>query len=190
MRYDLALPRQDFDKANRLVKAVLLQSGKAELKAPALLTSDKGLLHAEGKDYLDAHPESLGVCFGDADAFTFDVWITPNYTRTETDAYRDTVLHELSHGYLGLYKHNHRFQRFLGRTLYHYSSIVHPIDHERLITRLVRHEDYSPRYNGESYPKYLERLDNEIAAIQKIAVDELDSVNWIYERLTRKELNA
>lgn len=183
MKYDLAMARPDFDKADRLVRAVLLQSGRADLTAPRLVTSDSKRLLPDNKAYLRDHTVSLGVCFQDGD--NFDIWISPSYIDPTKDLYIDTVLHELCHGYLGLYNHNQRWKRFYGRVLYQYHALVKPIDIEGLITTAL--DRYTKQGQDESYPKYLARLDQEKTSISKISVDELPSISRMYERLNRKE---
>lgn len=187
MRYDLGLDREDFDKANRIVKAVLLRSGRAEVYAPNLLTSDANQLNPIDQTYLVDNPESLGVCFKETNSNTFDIWVTPAF-RTNSDWYRTTVLHELCHGYLGLYVHNHRWRRFFGRVLYHYQAIVQPIGMETLLPNAIRRDTEQGR--DESWPKYLTRIEMEQTAIEKIAVDELDEVFDMYNRLTRRDERA
>lgn len=182
MKYDLAMPETEFLQADRVVRSMLLGT-RIEQKALRLATSDSELLRPDNKVYLEENPSSVGICFNHDKRF--DIWVTPAYTNTDTDSYRDTILHELTHGYLGVYAHNHRFKRFFGRVLHHYDSLVSPLDVDTLIPDMLKR--YTNQGKDESFKKYCERIEFEQDAIAKIAVDELNKVSLSYYGMTDKE---
>lgn len=184
MKYDLALARPDFEKADRLVRSALLRSGRDKPYALNLVTSDSGLLAPDDQGYLEENPESLGVCFGDREG-SFDIWVSPAYIGGG-EMYTDTVLHELCHGYLNLYRHTNRWVRFFGRVLYHYNELVEPIDVRGLLLRTLMR--YTTQGHDESHRKYVNRVDREAETIAKLAAAELPYVTGLYTRLTAKEL--
>lgn len=186
MRYDLELDQAKFAKADRIVRAVLLNSGRVDFYTPDLVTSDENGLCQADQNYIQEN-SSLGVCFKNNHANTFDIWISPQF-KPEHNWYKDTILHELSHGYLGAYKHGHRWLRFFGRVLYAYDTIVEPISREtQLPNALLR---YIKQHPNEGYGKYMDRIETEQTAIEKIAVNELHDVTNMYDRLTRRETSA
>lgn len=185
MKYNLELPETDFLQADRVVRSMLLGT-RIEPKMLRLATSDINLLASDDqitlKASLDSPRPSVGHCFGLGNRF--DIWISPNWD-TECDAYRDTILHELTHGYLGVYSHNHRFKRFFGRVLHHYSVLVNPLDLDVLVPNMLKENTVQGK--GESFKKYCERLELEQDMISKIAGDELSKVTLSYCGMTDKE---
>jgi hypothetical protein len=183
LRYDLELERAKFAEADRVVRAVLLRSGKAlNIYMPGLVTSDQEQLAPKDKSYILDNPSSLGVCFKDNDSNSFDIWVSPSFDPNHI-GYKDTVLHELCHGYLGAYKHSHRWLRFFGRVLCAYDAIVEPMENQ-LPNALRRYMDQHP---DENYGKYMERLEMEQTSIEKISIDELAYVSYTYNRLAERE---
>lgn len=186
MRYDISLPLSEFHKANALVKAVLIAGGRADIKIPGIITSDERRLLPDNREYVKDHPECLGVCFGDA--HTFDIWISPQYSDTTSDIYRDTLLHELCHGNLGLYTHNQRWRRFFGRVLFAYDALVHPIPVSSLLETTLNR--YTLIGRDESYSKYLERLHEEMDSIEKSAINERDQVSYLFSKYFAREVQC
>jgi hypothetical protein len=186
MRYDLTLPLSEFQQANCLVKSVLVSGGRVDLKVPGVVTSDAGLLLPDNREYVEDHPECLGVCFGDANSF--DIWISPQYSNTSSDIYRDTLLHELCHGNLGLYTHNQRWRRFFGRVLFAYDALVYPISVSSLLEATLNR--YTLIGRDESYSKYLERIHEEMDSIEKSAVNERDQVIYLFTKYCAKEVRC
>lgn len=185
MIYDLALPRKQFDGMDRVARAVLANS-RMDARQLSLITTDSSLLSAENQGYLEENPECLGVCFGQEDGnYTFNTWISPAYNDHTTDFFKDTVLHELCHGYFGMYAHNHRWKRTFGRVLHHYSSLVEPLDTDTLIPTMLRR--YTRQGGTESSGQYWERLENEATSIAKAAVSELPYISRSFDRLGAKE---
>lgn len=99
--------------------------------------------------------------------------------------YKDTVLHELCHGYFGMYAHNQRWKRVFGRVLHHYSDLVEPLDTDTLIPNMLKR--YTRQGADESTGKYWERLENEQDSIAKVAVAELTFVARTFDRLGMRE---
>lgn len=184
--YSLPMPWVDFQDADRLVRAVLLQSAKGETPELRTATADKSLLETADRAYVEKNQENLGVCFFDHDGNFFDIWVHGAFVDTTNDWYRDTVLHELSHGYLKITKHSHRWRRFFGRVLYHYSEIVHPINAPYLTQHMLNR--YTKRADGESMPKWLDRLDDEHASLVGLCSSEVSFISQTYRRL--KEADA
>lgn len=184
-RYDISWDRLEFDKAERLVRAVLLQSGRAQQRSLRLVTSDPALLQSENRDYVEASSDALGVCFGHEEDQVFDIWLSPAYTDYSNDLFHDTILHELCHGHLGLYKHNQRFRRFFSRVLFHYNDLVSPIDYSKQISDTVRR--YTDQRADESLSKYVDRMYAEQTSAEKVAITEAPVVAQTYKRLTLKE---
>lgn len=182
MKYDLALPRQKFEEADRVVRSVLLRSGRMELKALNLITSDSSQLHPDDRFYIEEHPESLGVCFGQGNLF--DIYVSPSFTHTGNAYYMDTILHELCHGYLVQYNHNQRWKRFFGRVLFHYFSLVQPYQANVLVEKMLR------RYTNqgeEPWGRYIENIWTELRVIEDLALQEAYEVSKLYKRITNKE---
>lgn len=123
VKYDLSMPRNDFDTADLLVRSAYRGNKLSTLN---LITQDVDQLDPESKAYVLDTPDALGVTFQDKEHGTFDVWLSPNYTNWRMANPQDTLLHELTHGYLGCYNHGQRFRRFLGRVLHHYQELVDP----------------------------------------------------------------
>lgn len=186
MKYDISLSLSEFSLANSLVKAVLLSGGRAELKTPRLITSDSGMLMPDNREYVNDHPECLGVCFGDS--YSYDIWISPQYSDTSSDLYRDTLLHELCHGNLGLYTHNQRWRRFFGRVLFAYDALVHPIPVSSLLETTLNR--YTLIGRDESYSKYLDRIHGEMDSIEKSAINERDQVSYLFAKYSEKEVQC
>lgn len=187
MRYDLPLSQEKFIQADRIVRAVLLHSGRVDVYSPDLVTCEEEDFSESEKKYIRENPGSLGVCFKNHKVDTFDIWISPAF-KSDSNAYKDTILHELCHGYLGAYKHGHRWLRFFGRVLYAYDTIVEPISREtQLPNALLR---YMKQHSDEGYGKYMDRIDTEQTSIEKIAINELPDVTNMYDRLTRRETNV
>lgn len=184
MTFDLALPFRQFEGMDRVARSVLTNS-RMEARELRLITSDSSLLTADNQGYLVDNPECLGVCFGQEDNSQFDIWVSPAYKDTDTDFYKDTVLHELCHGYFGMYVHNHRWKRIFGRVLHHYSSLVEPLDTDTLIPNMLKR--YTRQGGGESTGKYWERLENEQDSIAKAAVAELPFISRTFDRLGSRE---
>lgn len=186
MKYDISLPLSEFELANSLVKAVLLSGGRADLKSPGIITSDSSQLLSDNREYVKDHPECLGVCFGDAHAF--DIWISPQYSDPTSNIYRDTVLHELCHGNLGLYTHNQRWRRFFGRVLFAYDALVHPIPVSSLLETTLNR--YTLIGRDESYSKYLDRIHGEMDSIETSAINERDQVSYLFAKYSKKEVQC
>jgi hypothetical protein len=185
VKYDLAMPETEFLQADRIVRSMLLGT-RIEQKVLRLATSNADMLAEDDQATLKAAADkgepSVGHCFGLGTRF--DIWVSPHWD-VECDAYKDTVLHELTHGYLGVYNHNHRFLRFFGRVLHHYSILVSPLDLDILIPNVLR--ENTKQSKSESFKKYCDRLEMEQEAIAKIAVDEFDKVSLSYLGMTDKE---
>lgn len=124
MKYDLSMPRRDFDTIDLLVRSA--RRGATKLPTLNLITQDMDQLHPESKAYVLDNPDVLGVTFQDKEQGTFDIWLSPNYTNWALGGPQDTLLHELTHGYLDCYNHGQRFRRFLGRILHHHQELVDP----------------------------------------------------------------
>lgn len=189
MKYDLVMPRPEFDKADRLVRSVLLCS-RVRKETPRLRTATSSMkwLTLNAQAELEANQNDLfGMCFQGGSQF--DLWIHPAFVDPTKSLYVDTVLHELVHGYLGCYEHNAQWRRFFLRVLQHYHTLVAPLEKiERLQLRVVR--DYTRQTNSESDLDFGLRQADEINSVAKTAVSELDSIARTYERLTLKESRA
>lgn len=182
MIYGLSSPRKDFEASDRLVRSVSVNS-RTETRELRTVTSDKALLTREFQTYLENDPEALGVCFGQNEDKQFDIWISPSYRNTEAEFYKDTLLHELCHGYFGAYVHNYRWKRIFGRVLHQYNSLVSPIDVTTLTWSMLTR--YTRQRSGETQAQYWERLENEQDSIAKTAVAELPYVSQTFDRLNR-----
>lgn len=182
MDYDLLLPREDFDKADRLVRATLL-GPRFLVPIARRMTSDSESLQPENKAYVETNPGCTGICFGHEPYF--DVWISPAYKNTNTDWYKDTLLHELVHGYLRAYTHDARWKRFFGRVLHHYNTFVQPINADNLTATMLKR--YTRQRADESPEQYGLRLEMEQDTIAKVAVDERPYIEKAYDQLGLKE---
>lgn len=173
MKYNLNLPRDRFDGMDRLTRSVLRGSG--ELHRLRLITQDSYVLPEDSQDYVRENTDALAVTFRDGNEF--DIWVSPALRTWDNDFAVDTILHELSHGYLGCYKHGDRFRRFFGRTLHHYSTLVEPIDSGQLVTDMVT------RYSrADEVDKDMEML-----FLAKASIDEEDYVARTYDGLSKRE---
>lgn len=189
MIYDLSLSRGEFERANRLVRSVLLQSKQRRSQVSNYLhcaTSNIELLAEENQEYVLSNPEVLGASF--AHDSRFDIWLSPAYYVVDNDIYIDTLLHELCHGYLGVSTtcyHNQRWKRFFGRVLHHYHLVVRPLDLDMLRTTMLKR--YTKQGADENYVKYLNRIDLELDTLDKIASQEYLDVLFTYHQLTARE---
>lgn len=183
MNFDLALPLDQFAGMDRVARSLLANS-RMEPRELRTITSDSSVLPADSQSYLVDNPSSLGVCFGEPDDRTFDIWVSPAFD-TRSAFYTDTVLHELSHGYFGIYVHNHRWRRLLGRVLHHYDSLVAPLATEPLIKSMLYR--YTQQGVLESTEQYDQRLVDEASSIANLAVDELPYIARTFARLSTKE---
>lgn len=189
MKYDIPLERSKFNEIDRVVRSVLYQSGRADIKQLELITTDVDKLPAYDRGQIEASFDWLGLCMS-RPADQFDIWIHPSFQRYNMFSYAEVLLHELCHGYLGLYTHNVKFRRFVGRTLYHYSSLTTEVhtgesDPNLYVQRMIRR--YETQHPDESYSRFLDRLEAEQVSIAKSAEAEVDYVGVQYERLSFRE---
>lgn len=176
MIYDIPMAREDFLAMDRLVRA--FRRGNYNLPSLRLITNAGMMLNIEQQSYVYADETNLGVTFGDSDTREFDIWITPTLKRFDTDFARDTLLHELCHGYFNCYKHGEQFRRYLGRIMYHYQWLISPdFQAEWCVEKMVLRYSRSPE----------EHQDFEMDALVKAAKDEKDYVARRFEELTNAE---
>lgn len=180
MIYNLALSREDFDKADRLVRATLRRNGP-QLR---LITSDSAELTPTDRDYVQQNTDCLGVCFSEDDVF--DIWISPSLKDPSNSFYRDTVLHELCHGYLGEYTHNVRWRRFFGKILYHYSDLVYPLKVNPQVSRMITR--YTRTGKTETASEYRLRREYEHGSIALQAMEEVTHVSRVFTRMEARSV--
>jgi hypothetical protein len=182
MQYALPLAREEFDLADRVVRAVI---GRPERQLRTI-TSDIRHLEPADKVYVEKSSIPLGVCFIGADIF--DVWVSSAFQDPSTEFYLDTVLHELCHGYLANGTHTYPWRRVLGRVVHHYSKLVRPIDHDDMLeTMLYR---YTSKAKKETQADYDLRLQEAHDSIAELVMDEWDAVAYRFNRLNTQETSA
>lgn len=153
---------------------------RGNYKLPVLrrITNDNDSLTLEQHMYIADDPAALGVTFGDHDKGHFDIWLNPCIRGWETDMARDTILHELCHGYFSCYKHGEQFRRYLGRLMYHYKWLIAPdFSAEIMVQGMVN------RYSRSTE----EHQDFEVGSLLQAARDEHLYVARRFEELKNAE---
>lgn len=134
MIYDIAMPYEDFEKADALVRDITRRCYKREL---VLITQDAGKLSEENQNYLRDDPMALGVTFMDVEAKEFRIWLSPSFRFWDSPWVLDTLLHELTHGYANCMNHGQRFRRTLITVLHRYETEVRPVKADFMARRMV-----------------------------------------------------
>lgn len=174
--YDLPMPREDFHLMDCVVRAV--RRGNFNLPKLRLITNGTEKLSVDQHMYVQNDPMCLGVTFGDWDQGDFAIWITSTLKRFDTNFARDTLLHELCHGYFHCYKHGQQFRRYLGRVMYHYKWLVCPeFNADEMLHTMVS------RYSRDT-KGYVEM---ELKSLAKASQDEKTYVAERFEELRNAE---
>jgi hypothetical protein len=182
LRYSLTgLDRGDFDEADRLVKSVLHSSGPVRnQRIIRTVTSDLSQLVKRDRLYVETSSALDGVCCAlEHNDEEFDIWLNP-LMDPYTDVFRVTLLHELSHVYIGL-KHDHRFKGFLGRVMYAYCDLVSPLSNLDLQVHYMLNK-YTRIRSDEHYNAYTDRLSQRAESIREAAEIEFERVKDLFTR--------
>lgn len=152
--------------------------GNYNLPSLSIITNGTEKLTVDQYMYVYDDPTNLGVTFGNSETEDFVIWITSTLKRFDTDFARDTLLHELCHGYFHCYKHGQQFRRYLARVMCHYKWLVCPeFDTETMLRTMVT------RYSRDT-EDYIEM---EIESFLKAAQDERTYVTGRFEELRHAE---
>ena len=189
LKYSLQLDREEFDMAERLVKAVLLTGKKNPRPFSTLVqvTDNYDRLSDNDRKFIQEWPsEEKGIleglcCWDPKDAHKFSIWLSPQMNPM-SDLYRLSLLHELVHGYMNYSAHDAKFRRVLGRVMYHYCDIVCPLDDPGFQVLALNYR-YTRQRRGEYDSDYLQRLVTAKDEIQTIAETEYSQVLEMYERI-------
>ena len=187
-RYSLSLDRSDFEDAERLVKALLLTSGKkGAFNTLTQVTENYEHLAPVDREYIESWDyEQDGdlhglCCWSNSDPHEFAIWISPQINPM-SDLYRVSVLHELVHGYLNHASHDAKFRDVLGRALFHYCDIVSPLRSPGFEVAALNYR-YTRRKKNEDDESFFHRLILDKEATQERAEKEFIAVQEMYERI-------
>jgi hypothetical protein len=173
---DAPLSRDLLTQAALLVRSVY--RGNRELPTLRRISNQSDWLSLEQTAYLENDPDAIAVTFGDLEAKTFDIWLSPALQGFHTGFAVDTLLHELTHGYVSCYNHSSQFRRFLARLLCHYQwNVQDDFDSVKWVTALVT------RYNRFEF----ENRAWEIDCLIRAAEQEKDHVSLRFKELTNAQ---
>lgn len=190
LKYSLSMDRDDFEAAERLVKAVLLTSRKRPklFNRLVLATEDVTQLSAQDQQYI-AEWDSEGqgnleglCCWKGGDYHAFNIWLSPTMNPM-SDLYRVSLLHELVHGYMDYAPHDAKFRDLLGRVFYHYCDIVSPLEGVGIQVSALNYR-YMKRKKDESESDFIRRAVLAKEATQTKAEEEYSAVAEMYERIS------
>lgn len=190
MKYNLPFPEDDFTRADALVRATLLASGRIDVwNTVRRVTSDLNELPKFYRDKVTRSLELEGDMLRAAaspspnNRLEFDLWFNPAVV-DNGDRFRATILHEICHGYIGVEKgHTEQWRRLYARVLFHYHYTVASIDHWQALVDLSNWS-YTKRGKSESTRDFLKRInaDKERWVLQ--ANEERDRVRDTWNRMT------
>jgi predicted SprT family Zn-dependent metalloprotease len=191
MRYHLdGFPLEDFTRADALVRATILASGRVDQwNSIRRVTSDSLHLAKSDRDKvarsIDTNGERLRAATIPCQhsATEYDLWFNPDVVNG-SDRFTATVIHELCHVYLGVeHGHQERWRRLYARTLYHHHFAVNPIDHWHSLVDLSNWT-YTKRSKSESSGQFLRRINGDKEKWIRHANDEHDRVAGLWTRMT------
>jgi hypothetical protein len=189
MKYFIDFPLEDFTRADALVRATLLASGRVDQwNSVRRVTSDPQHLAKSDRDKVTRSIDTNGERLRAAtipcqhSAYEFDLWFNPDVV-DGTDRFKATVIHELCHVYLGVeFGHQERWRRLYARALYHHHFSVEPIDHWHSLVDLANWT-YTKRSKSESSGQFLRRINGDKEKWIRHANDEHDRVAEIWNRM-------
>lgn len=187
--YDLlGFDEQDFADADRLVRATLISQGRVPSQNRLVtITQDWGKLKRQDREYAKANNGTDAICFVGSRPETFDVWVNPNLN-PDTAYFRETLVHELCHGYVGIaYGHRPRWRNFFARTLSHYDTLVSPVDMNSARRIEENFEFYTKPSKSESDEALGMRLFADQQSVMRDIVSEMHRVYDLFDRMTKKE---
>lgn len=188
--YNLDFPEEDFQNADKLVRAAILARGRVQnwnsLRKVTTVSRDVPTKHRHRIDEgLNSPTEVLHaitlVC--PHNEYEFDLWINPVVVHPTKGNFRATILHELCHGYLGVARgHDSSWRRLYARVLFHYHTQVYAIDHyESLVT--LANWSYTKRTKSETTSHFVKRIDLDKKIWLDEAKTEAQQVADIYARM-------
>lgn len=185
-------PFEDFTRADALVRATILASGRVDTwNSIRRVTSDSLHLAKSDRDKVTRSIDENGERLRAAtipcqhSATEYDLWFNPDVV-DDTGRFRATVVHELCHAYLGVEcGHQERWRRLYARTLYHYHFAVEPIDHWHSLVDLANWT-YTKKTKSESTNQFLRRIHGDKEKWIRQANEEFDRVADIWTRMTSR----
>lgn len=181
--------KEDFERLDRIVRAVILSSGRVEVwNTPRRVTTDS-------KDLAPAHRSVVarsmsetgdfrGLCFTCTNnPLEFDLWFNPAIVDRYNSNFWATVIHELCHGYLGTqHGHDQVWRRLYARALFHCHHEVHAIDHHVSLVDMANWR-YTKRAKSETSAQFLKRINKDRAKWIATGFEQADRVAEIYKRM-------
>jgi predicted SprT family Zn-dependent metalloprotease len=196
VKYHLdAFPLEDFTRADSLVRATILASGRVDQwNSVRLVTSDLNRLPKSDRDRVASAASKDGTFFRACclpcthNQYESDLWFNPAVV-DGSDRFRATVLHELCHVHVGVSAgHGDRWRRLYARVLYHYHFEVSPINHWHSLVTLANWS-YTKRSRSESTGQFMRRINGDKEKWIRQANDEHDRVMEIWTRMTSTSLS-
>jgi hypothetical protein len=193
VKYQLdGFPLDDFTRADALVRATVLASGRVETwNSIRLVTSDLTHLPKSDRDRVASAASKDGTFFRACclpcahNEYEADLWFNPLIV-DGSDRFRATVLHELCHVYLGVKaEHGDRWRRLYARVLYHYHYEVSPINHWHSLVTLANWS-YTKRGKSESSGQLLRRINGDKEKWIRQANEEHDKVIETWTKMTSR----
>lgn len=191
IQYDLSnFDRTEFELSDRLVRSVILANGRPPYsRSLRRITTDRSTLSKTNVNYIEQNLDTLdAVCFEKPNG-DFDIWVSPELD-PEVPFYRQTLLHELSHGYLGVSNgHNHLWKKLYSRVLLHHHNLVEDLGdiHRVINSMLVR---YTKKASSETDQQLGERVLADQRRYSHLVIAEIETVSNLYNRMCDKEYNA
>lgn len=176
LQYSLSgFPKDEFDEAHRLVRS--MSSRDVQFRQ---ITDDMERLREVDQEFIGNLNETDAIC-APIRKGVYDLWFNPRLD-TNTDFFRVTMLHELTHAYCHMH-HGWAFKSFHGRSIYHYGDIVNPIEDmdKQVLFMLSRYTRIKPK---ESYEDYCLRVKQDRDHIMTGAELEQDRVRGTYGRVS------
>ncbi|MFN2638063.1 MAG: SprT-like domain-containing protein, partial [Gemmatimonadaceae bacterium] len=192
VKYNLDFPLEDFTRADALVRATLLATGRVDTwNSVRRVTTDVQDLERVRRHVVTRSLSQTGSVRGitfeaQHNRHEFDMWLNPDAVTEDNSNFRATLVHELCHVYLGTSRgHDKVWRRLYARALFHYHHAVSPIDHHIALVDLNNWR-YTKRAKSENTAQFLKRInaDREDWIVQ--ASHEFEKVNETWKRMTSR----
>lgn len=184
MKYSLDLPEEEFQRLNQTLRCTILANGRVDSwNSPRVVTTDLSKLSKRYRTVCSTQGDGTNaICFTcDHNPHEFDIWVNPERD-IRSESYRVTLLHELTHGYLGTTKgHNAQWRSLFARTLWHYSEHYYSLECLKSYVDLAYYR-YTKRGKTESSKQFLERIQQDRDLTFKAAEREHSRVAALLDR--------
>lgn len=190
MKYNLDFPIEDFKRADALVRATLLATGRVETwnSVRRVTTETQDLERVRRPVVARSLSESgsvRGITFqAQHSRYEFDMWFNPDVVAEGNPNFEATIVHELCHVYLGTQRgHDKVWRRLYARALFHYHYAVSPIEHHIALVDLNNWR-YTKRGKTETTNQFLKRINAERETWVVQASEEFERVKEIWAKMT------